>query len=305
MVSKIIFLILFCLKFVNAQYYCTATNSAYYPHLLKLIGSIHKTNYEFLNQIFVYDLGLQKAEKEYLSKIEKLEVIAFKEIHKDVIKPVVKDAYGRTVPGWYAFKYVALYEVIKKVPIILWIDSGSTVLRPLNSLFNEIEKNGYFFCTIGDEDNGKITHDVKWGMTKFVYDKFDMNSSSKKFILDKEPVMGGVIGVTSQDKNNIIADMFYFAQDLRNYADDGTTPNGFGTSRHDQSLLSAQCYYQNLIVYKQDFRQERPIKFNYSNNAELFYITWHWQYVNEKTHIYSSRHDLSNLDNYKSYIKFK
>ncbi|HLB40365.1 MAG TPA: hypothetical protein VJJ83_01120, partial [Candidatus Babeliales bacterium] len=46
------------------HYYCVAADSRFYPHLLNLIGSIHKNDQANLAEIAVFDLGLEPAQKQ-------------------------------------------------------------------------------------------------------------------------------------------------------------------------------------------------------------------------------------------------
>ena len=48
------------------MYFCTAADDKHYPLLLNMIGSIHKHNFYDVENIFVYDLGLNDINKQEL-----------------------------------------------------------------------------------------------------------------------------------------------------------------------------------------------------------------------------------------------
>jgi hypothetical protein len=286
-------------------YFCTAANNDYFEHVLNLIGSIYCVHYQELEEIALFDLGLTPEQKTYLNTIDKLKLYEIERVHVDIIKKFKTGWGNREVPGWYAWKPVVIKQALNMFPYVLWLDAGTTIKQSVTNLFKVIINNGYFLATIGDENNGIITHSVGWGMTRFVADKFNMQASDRVGILSKEPVMGGIIGARADDQNNFIHDLYKLAHDLRNYQDDGTAPHGFGTARHDQTLMSILAYTRNILVHKQDFKQINPIYLNVDGNNEPFYITWHADYVDARTHIYSSRNDLRNIAYYRDFIRFK
>lgn len=292
----------------NKLYFCTAANSGeYFYRLVNLIGSIHKNNFNNLGEVFVYDIGLNDQEIQYLNSIEKVSVQELEKVNPDITTPFRTTSWGKTVPSWYAFKYVALKNALEKVPYVLWIDAGNTVLKPIDSLFEHVIHEGYFLGTIGSEEtNGKYAFDAGWGMTKYVEKKFLISLPENKWVRDKESVMGNVIGVSRKGVAKFLLPIYLCAHDLKNFEDDGSTRDGFGTGRHDQVLLSIFGYLNDLQIFKQDHTQKEGMHLNNSENLfEPFFITWDKNYVSNKTHIYSSRNDLSNFNYYLSCIHFK
>lgn len=289
----------------NPLFFCTAANNYYFDSLLNLIGSIHKVNFDQLGEIAVFDIGLDANQIVKLNSIEKVQVYEIEKIHPDILKPVLVNNWGKMVPGWYAWKPVAMKQALDIFPYVLWIDAATTVLRPLDDIFKYIKEYGYFLATIGNEfENGKFRHPVSWQTTQFIKEKFKLNAEHKA-ILDYEAIGSNIWGCSKEFSNLFIDDMYELAKDLKNYADDGTTPKGFGTARHDQMILSAVAYTKNLKVFRQDYTQQQPIKLNIDNKEVPINITWHGSYVCDKTHVYSSRGDLSNKEHYIEHIKYK
>src|SRR3990167_2993543 len=113
------------------QYYCTAIDSNYFNLFLNLLGSIHHTNFEQLEEIAVFDLGLNANQIAYLNKVQKLKVYSLQPTNPDMLKPFrLHPEMGKMVPGWYSWKYVAIKQALDMHPYVLWIDAGSTVLKP-------------------------------------------------------------------------------------------------------------------------------------------------------------------------------
>ena len=163
------------------QYYCTASDSKYFNNLLNLIGSIHETNYKNLGEIAVFDLGLTKDQIEQLKKIDKISVIKIELTNPDLLKQFKTSHSGKMVPGWYAWKFVILKQALELFPYALWIDAGTTILRPLDNLFKYIQQSGYFLCTMGDEKfYNQIAHPIKWGTTEYVKNYFGLFFPEKK-----------------------------------------------------------------------------------------------------------------------------
>lgn len=290
----------------DLHYYCTAADSLYYTNLINLIGSIHKNNFENLGQIAVFNLGLSKEEVQQLKTIDKLEVYEVEKTHEDILKSFPANKHGKVVPGWYMWKLVAIKTALDMFPYVLWIDAGSTVLKPLDCLFEAIEDNGYLLFTNGDESqNGKFLHPVGWGTTKFVANKFDLYSADRTYILESESVEGGFLGASRKALKTFVEPLYLMTRDIRNFQDDGTTPNGFGTCRHDQTIISIFAYINKLKIYKQDYTQNNPIELEIKGRKVPYYMTWNYGYVSHKTHVYRSRSDLSSFDYFLSFIHYK
>ena len=111
---------------------CTAADRIYFPHLLNFIGSLHKTNFNELEMLMVYDLGLTVEQISTLQKIEKLEICQVRKVHPDILKGFIIHPNGRSVPGWYAWKPVVIKQALEKNQTVLWIDAGTTILNRLN-----------------------------------------------------------------------------------------------------------------------------------------------------------------------------
>jgi hypothetical protein len=287
------------------QYYCTGSNWAYFDSLFNLIGSIHATNFDELQEIAVFDLGLEPDQIQILKNIEKVSVHPLEKTHPDITS--YYRGHGIVVFGWYAWKPVAIKQALDLFPYVLWLDAGTEVRNSMDFMFRYIQENDYFICTIGDHKDiqGKWQHSVGWGMTQFIKNKFGLDDPEKRWILENESIMGGIIGVSRKGASCFIDDLYEWTRDLRNYADDGTAPNGWGYARHDQVLLSYLAYSRNLTVYSQDGEHGNPIMISQGNEMIPFYITWCKNLVNSNTHIYNVRTEKTNHPYHISKIRKK
>ena len=111
--------------------------------------------------------------------------------------------------------------------------------------------------------------------------------------------MAGFVGVTRESQSVFSQYWYELAKDLKNFADDGTAPNGWGTCRHDQTLLSILAYQKNLKIHVTDFTQVAPVNIGEETKNFPFYITWNRSFVNDKTCIYVQ----SQLCNFENHLK--
>lgn len=246
------------------QYYCTAANEHYFNQLLGLIASIHVHNYSDLKEIAVFDLGLKADQVDTLKKIKKVKIYHIKEKNPNLLTWF---PYGKL--GCYSWKPVVIKESLERFPYVLWLDAGTTVLKPLDDLFQYIAESGYFICTIGDSIPPKYS--VGWSTTTFLKKKFQLDKPENQWILAQESVMGGIIGASRLRSANFLHELYQLTKDIRYFMDDGTTPQGLGTGRHDQTVLSILAYLQQRKIFRQDFlRRKNPFYYQLRDKKFLF-----------------------------------
>ena len=146
--NKYSFLLILSVVFLKMSafpvYICTAANSNYFDNLLNLIGSIHKVNYESLDTIAVFDLGLTEPQKIILNTIEKVKVYQVEKTHPDILT-FFKLPSTKQMLGWYAWKPVIIKQALDYYPYIIYLDAGTTVLNPLDDLAEHVAIQGIFF----------------------------------------------------------------------------------------------------------------------------------------------------------------
>ena len=221
----------------------TATDERFFPCLLNFIGSIHRVNFDDLNEISVFDLGLAQEQRQLLNTISKVKIYTIEMTHPELLKHFITRPDGKRARGWYAWKPVVIKQALDMFPDILYIDSGIIILRPLNNLCNYIRKNGYFFVDCG--------HSINRMTTQYVKEKFNLESPELQWLLSPFTfgISAGFQGLTHVLYESYILPMYKLSKNLQAFVDDGTTPQGFGTGREDQTLFSIYARLLNLHVF--------------------------------------------------------
>ena len=281
------------------MYICTAASSNFFPNLINMIGSLFRVNFDELEELAIFDIGLKVKHRKLLEKIEKVKVYGVELTHPDLLKPVCVNRWGKMVPGWYAWKPVIMKQSLDMFPYVLYMDAGTTILNPLNDLFKHIIQNGYFLTD--------CAHDIKWMTPQYIIKKFNLYDSKNRWILNKKTlgIDAGLQGVSRSVYDSYVLPMYEFAKDINNFIDDGTTPNGFGTGRHDQTLFSIIARLLNMKVHIMDNGDGRNIELQVQNKKVSVHITWNSKQVHKKTVIFHSRNCMPKLEHFKKFIRFK
>lgn len=288
---------------------CTAADSKYFDHLINLIGSLHKVNYNELNELVVFDLGLTQDQVKKLASIEKVSVHSIEIIHPNILKQVVVNKDGKTVPGWYAWKPVILHQMLQMHDDYIYMDAGTTILKPLNIIYAHILEKGYFLVDCG--------HSINRMVTQRVMNYFDLQKPENRWILDESirGCAGGFIGITKKIYENFVKKMYELANHIELFEDDGTAQGkyngtsitGFGCARHDQPLFSILARKIGLEIFLEDddCGDGRVIPLNIENDTTYLHMTWNKKWVLNKTTVYHSRDVLENFDYFSQFIRYK
>lgn len=289
------FILTFTLKLFSVQdakeldktyhYYCTVADENHFSLLINLIGTIHKTDFEALDQIAVFDIGLNNEQKKILQNIEKVAVYDVEKTHVDLIIPFKTNSAGRMVRGWFAWKPVVLKQALELFPYILYLDAGCAVLKSPDNLFKHIKQNGYFLIEISP-------HYIEERITKPVIEKVvaKLPKEQAEFILKKEAYMidAGFQGLSRELHQRYVLPMYKHSSDLTLFEDDGSSKMGFGAGRHDQTLFSIYAHLAKLDLNNQGWSQ---LKVDGKNIP--FHMHWNRSDVNDQTCIYRSRGDFA------------
>jgi len=240
--SMVLFFLFTTMRPASPMYICTSADSDYYNYLINLIDTVHQHNFDNLGQIAVFDLGFTKDQRKELQRIQKVTVYDVRMVHPDLLTHFRVSNYGKKVRGWYAWKPVVMKQFLDRFPYMLYMDAALMVLGPLDQLFEHIKTHGYLVAGCG--------HSIQWMCPKHVIQTFDLHADERRWILDEttEGIAGGFMGMTKEVAHNFLFPLYKLAHDLKHFVDDGTTPNGFGTARHDQVLFSIQARLLGLDV---------------------------------------------------------
>lgn len=278
------------------HYYCTVADEYHYQIVLNLIGSIHSVDFENLQEIAVFDLGFTNKQRKTLGSMQKVKVCEVEKTHPDILKYFKTAADGRQVRGWFAWKPVIIKQAADMYPYFLYLDAGTTVLRPLNDLFDYIQQNGSFLMSIAP-------HTIEERITKPVLDKIVLQQSKKdrERIMSKKSFMidAGLQGFSSSVYQSYILPVYNLTYDLSFFADDGSAKLGFGAGRHDQTLFSVYAYSAKLKMLPQGW-----MNLTIDGYEIPFHIHWDQDAVEKDTSIYRSRKNVGFREKWAEHIRY-
>lgn len=297
---KKFFVVLFLSIFLYSNepyYFCTATNSSFYKPLLTLIGGIHKYHFDNLGEIAVFDLGLSRDEIFQLEKMQKVVVLQVEKKNPKILTPVMTRKEGKPVPGWYSWKPVCIKQSLDRYPDVLWIDAGTVLFLPIDHLFTYMRKQGYFF------HNG-TDHSFTSQCTLYVKEKYGLYLEENDWIL-KEEIFGleaGIMGITRKIYDSFVVPAYEIAGDIKSFIDDGTTKDGFGFARHDQTIFSMLALLNHFTILQ---HRKTPLDLMYLGEEKLpFHIASCPEFRTKYTNL-SCLRKKSGVYNYRSYILYK
>ena len=236
----------------------TAANSPYFMSLLTLISSIHLHSYELVNKIIVYNLGLHEEEITRLKNIKKVSIVEFpsnlQQSHQKFLEP-----------KQHVYKLHCVKNAEEYGASILWLDAGVMALKPLDIIFDVIEKEDIFL--VGDTHlNKNFTHKKCIEI---------MNASEQE--LSDTQLSSGILGYkVGGSFQNLINDSYKYS--LVEGCVDGDESN----HRHDQSVYSilASRYNakkQDIDIYGYWTDSRRNLNTARENNAVIFvHRNGHW-----------------------------
>ncbi len=221
--------------------FVTVSDTEHFPWLEGLIESILKYNYTKVSKIAVFDLGLTQAEIAKLNQMEFVEVHEIEDINSEMRKKFVVRTNGRLARGWYSWKPVVLYQALKMFPSFLYLDSGIEVAAPLDSIFEEIEQNGYYLYD--------CPHLIFPVLTDHVRQLFELDGDKNKWLLEENGISAGIMGVSRSLLELYISPVYQLAFEIKCFEDDGTAPWGYGFARHEQALFSVLTHKLGLKTH--------------------------------------------------------
>jgi hypothetical protein len=271
------------------MYFCTAADSKHFPLLINLIGSIHQHNFYDTVQIRVYDLGLTEVQRYELSCMKKVLLCDVPKLNPDILTPI-QTAPNRHVTGLFSWKPAIIKDSLEQCEYVLYLDAGTTLLKPANDMFHHIIENGSLLFDCG--------HSIKWMTTSHVIDTLQLNSGNNAWLLSDDiiGIDAGFMGISQKLIKDFVNPMYELAKDIKNFYDDGSCPDGWGTGRHDQTLFSILARQLGLDIKTHD-NPNVDCFLNVRNNKIKFHITHNKSNVKPDTNIFRSRWNF----NYESF----
>ncbi len=284
----------------NKHYYCTPSDAKHYHLLKNLIGSIHHADFENLGEIAVFNLGLIQQQIDDLKRMERVKVYDVEMTNPHLLTYFVTHPNGRAVRGYFAWKPVIIKQALERYPYVLYMDAGTTVLKPLDDLFSYIQEHGYFLLSNYQSPICNIANRI----TKKVLEHlvYTQDEAMQKLLLDENTIEidAGLQGVSRACMDTYVQPLYAHSKDLTLFEDDGSAIYGYGEGRHDQILFSIYAYCQKMEVHSEGW-VDLPL----ISGTKHTHIHWHPEHVIESTSIYRSRHDIQFNGGKTHYIRYK
>ena len=210
----------------------TASDYSYIHKLISLIGSIHHHCGPI--PIDCYDLGLGPDCRSAVSGIEGLTIRDVDLVNPQCLTRLRLHDLGNedTVPGLYTWK-IALIKQVLEHGDVMYLDAGTTVVRPLGPVFDTIRKEGCFLVK-----NGTIGHMATKAVRAVVCDD--------RAILDAPGVDAGVMGLRRDLYDMMALPLYELARDIELFRDDGSAEGGPTCGLAEQSLFSIMAAKNGL-----------------------------------------------------------
>ena len=282
------------------QYYATAADEAHFYLLKNLIGSIHYTNFDQLKEIAVFDLGLSLEQKEELKRMQKVAIYIPEMVNPEMLTYAITAPNGRMIRGNFSWKPVIFKQSLEMFPYVLYMDSGTTVLKSLDDLFEQIDTNGYFLLSCTKDSNNNVPHRLTQNVIKAVLPTRLKAEQAVAFDQDTYMIDGGLQGLSRRIYSSYVLPLYEYAHNKELFKDDGTAPLGYGEARHDQTLCTLLAYWLNLKIH-----DEGNFSLDLKENSKEMRIDWQRSEINTKTIIYRSRADYMFKGGQTHYVRYK
>jgi hypothetical protein len=277
------------------HYYCTCADTNFFEKLTNLIGSIHKNDFEHLGEVAVFDLGFTQQERNKLNNMQRVKVYQVELVHPELLKKFFVGG-NKMVPGWYAWKPIAIKQALGLFPYILYVDAGNIILKPLDLIFKHIIEHEYFFFECLKNPLACVGPCLT-KKARTLLEKIPQNRH--EFILNKIQLVAGFQGLTRSMLKQYVYPMYKLAHDLTWFADDGSAPRGFGGARYDQVLFSIHAFDLGLLTHNNGW-------FNLSvggKNYKMHIADPAGEEVNDQSIAYICRGCLKEFSQYVLYCK--
>jgi hypothetical protein len=270
------------------MYFCTAADDKHYHLLLNLIGSIHTHHFYDTEKILVYDLGMKEHQLNELRALKKVHIREIEKTNPQILD-MINTSSNKLARGSFSWKPVVLKSALDECPYVLYADAGTTILAPINDLFNHIVQNGYILFDCG--------HSIKQMTTKYVIDNLHLMSDENIHILDDTTfgIDAGFQGVSRKIYEDYILPVYELTKDIRYFIDDMTCPGGYGYARQDQTLFSIFARKLNLSVEYHD-NSEHECNLTIDGKKRKFHITHTPSLITPNTSIFRSRWNIQYSD---------
>jgi Flp pilus assembly protein TadD len=212
----------------------TVCDHSYFTSAKTLIASVHRLNFDVIDKIIVYNLGLNKDEIDDFNKMEKTIVLDFY---------LENDQYFLEYmnPKQHGYKLLMkkeAYRYAKKGDRLLYLDAGIVATKNIGIIFDLIEQDDVFVVIHNFDGVTDYFMNKRWTHEKALS---LMNASEKERNMPQ--VHGGIFGYKLSGKyQHIIDQAFEFSKNPDILL--GSHKN----HRQDQSILTTLCARYDVPV---------------------------------------------------------
>lgn len=129
-----------------SRFVVTSFDNSFFNAGINLIAGIHRTSFDIVKKIIVFDLGLEKEKKNELEKLEKVQVVPY----PDIVYTFYDGYMDIENYGFKASSVKFAGEYANPGDLILWMDGGLVPLKSLDEIFRIIKKEDIFFVDHND-----------------------------------------------------------------------------------------------------------------------------------------------------------
>lgn len=228
----------------------TACNQEYFNACLTLIASVHRTSFNIIDEIYIYNLGLDEKSIQLLNKLKKVKVIFFEDLKEKYPRMDIKDYYSN--PKQFAYRGILRHFSGKEGDLVFWLDCGALFLKSAKEVYDLIKNDDIFI--VRDTNNKNFS----WTHPKCV----NIMNASKEELSDYQ-ICSGIFGYKKGGKYQKLIDEaleFHYLKECvhgkHNYNYGPNLINGMPIMghRHDQSIYSILvsrygCPTQDLLKF--------------------------------------------------------
>jgi Flp pilus assembly protein TadD len=212
----------------------TVCDHSYFTSAKTLIASIHRLNFDVIDEIIVYNLGLNQDEIDDFNEMEKTIVLDFY-LENDQYYPEYMN------PRQHGYKLLMKKEAHRYAGIgdrLLYLDAGVVATKNIGIIFNLIEKDDIFTVIHNFDGSTDYFTNKRWTHEKALC---LMNASEKERNMPQ--VHGGVFGYKLGGKHQHIIDQaFEFSKNP------DILLGSHDNHRQDQSILTTLCARYDVPV---------------------------------------------------------
>jgi Flp pilus assembly protein TadD len=212
----------------------TVCDHLFFTSAKTLIASVHSLNYDVIDEIIVYNLGLNQDEIDDFKEMEKTKVLDF-HLENDQYYPEYMN------PRQHGYKLLMkkeAYRYAEKGDRLLYLDAGIVATKNIGIIFDLIEQDD-IFAVIHNFDNATdFFMNKRWTHEKALC---LMNASEKE--RNMAQVHGGIFGYKLNGKYQYIVDQaFEFSKNP------DILLGSHNNHRQDQSILTTLCARYDVPV---------------------------------------------------------